>query len=379
MVQAHHSESPHGAIDVLGRPLHAQSATLDGPHNERGDGDGPEAAGSASAAGGADEDVYGRVFDGLLVLALQYEPDVLCHAGGLYDSISASWPRMVARSRLGHDIADGPDVLRGAHAHILVDVDIPPLVEEIRRQERRVGHEARRREVQVCEQLLAARQHHPRLAAIAIAIAIAIAGVDLVRPDALPHVDAELAELALDAAGRGVAADELRAGVEQDDRLGGELVLDLRRDLDAGRAAARDDDVRRGADARGGGVQAGNELVVRAGRLPGHARLRGVGARRDDEVVIRDAPLAVRSRRRDAHRLGQRVEPRRGAEDELDAAGGVLRQPRRDGLQELLVLDDAGDDGAHGGDGPVEVAVLRERQTGTSWGMLDGSTAHLGD
>ncbi|POR36298.1 Uncharacterized protein TPAR_03502, partial [Tolypocladium paradoxum] len=67
-----------------------------------------------------------------------------------------------------------------------------------------------------------------------------------------------------------------------------------------------------------------------------------------------------RRRRRDAHRLGPRIEPRRGADDELDAAGRVLREPRRDGLQQRLVLDGARDDGAHGGNVPVEVAVLQQ-------------------
>lgn len=48
----------------------------------------------------------------------------------------------------------------------------------------------------------------------------------------------------------------------------------------------------------------------------------------------------------------------RGAEDEVDAASGVLLQAGFDGLEELFIFDEAWYDGPDGSWVPVEVAVL---------------------
>src|SRR5690606_38688448 len=125
------------------------------------------------------------------------------------------------------------------------------------------------------------------------------------------------------------------------------LEANLGCELDPRGAGAGDDDVRRPTDALGSAVQRLDALLVRAGRLPGHVGVGGAGSRREDEVVIAERP-GLRGGGLYLDGPGVLVHLGRGADDELDAAGGVLGQAGLDWLEEFLILDEAWYDGSHG-------------------------------
>lgn len=90
--------------------------------------------------------------------------------------------------------------------------------------------------------------------------------------------------------------------------------------------------------------------------FPRHrGRLAGRPCRDDEVVVCNGAGVAGR---REVDCFGGRVQACSFAEDEFYAVGGVLREPGLDGLQDLLIFEDAGDDGADGRNVPVEMGVL---------------------
>lgn len=84
-----------------------------------------------------------------------------------------------------------------------------------------------------------------------------------------------------------------------------------------------------------------------------------MGARREDEVVVVEGSLAGAVGGLDPGRLGVRVDGGGGAEDELEVFFGVLGEAGFDGVEDLVVFDEAGDDGADGSYVPVEVCVLK--------------------
>lgn len=92
-------------------------------------------------------------------------------------------------------------------------------------------------------------------------------------------------------------------------------------------------------------------------RLPGHAVGGGARARGEDEVVVAQG-LLLPVGGLDDSRLGGRVEARCGGDDELEGVLWVGGEAGLDGVEELVVRDEAGDDGADGGDIPVEVGAL---------------------
>ena len=261
-----------------------------------------------------------------------------------------------ARPRQRHNIARCPHVLGLLEPEKLIHIRILALIQQARIQKVRVRRQAHGRQVQVRGDHVAAGKAHLGPAV----------GQRPRRLDArvLAHLHAQLGNLPLDAGGNRVAAQDLGPVRQQDHLLVLVLEADLGAALDARRAGAGDHHVLGGADALGRLVQQLERLLVRARRLPGHgvvARERGrAGAGREDEVVVRERLVAGRGR--DLGRLGGRVDARGGADDELEGLGRVLLEARLDGVEDLVVLDLAGDDGAGGGEVPVKVRVLRVSQ-----------------
>lgn len=245
-----------------------------------------------------------------------------------------------ACSRLGDDVAHGPDVLSRLDAQLIVDIHVLVLIHKRLGHKGRIGPLSHGRQIQIRLDGLAGRELHERLLA---------ARLDALGPHALAHNDADVGQLALHGTGRRVAPDESLGRRQQDDLLVLELEANLAGELDARGTAAGNDNVRRRADALRRLVQARSALLVGAGGLPRHAGVEAVGARGEHEVVVAHGAGGGTGGTEHADRLGRRVNAVGRPEDELDAPRGVLLQPRLDGREDLVILNDAGDDGPDGG------------------------------